>query len=256
MEWIRRGVREIRALPQEAELNSSSPSMVKTPPKATGSSWEYSQSLAKYKSHSPGKSRADQSVYERKLVHVVWELAVMRTLCKGCCCCCLCNSVAHTPMFGVQKWKTHNPERPQRSTTDVKCCGDEATLWQVEVLRKVLTQSLLKQPPLVGESNIRQCWGFSANMSIKQSTPLSNQHQVNPSTTDTAQRDGVVCYIWPCRSVLAYVRLQIISWLYFPPQEIRVQPLPCCPYRIRCIWSRTNTFLIQLVFIVVVFSPT
>lgn len=72
-EWIRRGVREIRTLPQEAGLNSSSPCMVKTPPKATGSSWEYSQSPAKYKSHSHGNSGTDQSVYERKLVKVVWS---------------------------------------------------------------------------------------------------------------------------------------------------------------------------------------
>lgn len=39
-ERIRSGVREIRTLPQETQLNSSSPCMVKTPPKATVSPWE------------------------------------------------------------------------------------------------------------------------------------------------------------------------------------------------------------------------
>lgn len=36
-------------------------------------------------------------------------------------------------------------------------CSDETTTSQVLILCNVLTQSLLKQPHLVGELNIRQC---------------------------------------------------------------------------------------------------
>lgn len=58
-QWIGCRVREIRTLPQEAKLNSSSPCMVKSPPKATGSPWEHSQSPAKYKSPSHGNDGTD-----------------------------------------------------------------------------------------------------------------------------------------------------------------------------------------------------
>lgn len=62
-QWIRCRVREIRTLPQERQLNSSSPCMVKkkkTPPKATGSQWE----LSKYESQSHWNSGPDYSMYE------------------------------------------------------------------------------------------------------------------------------------------------------------------------------------------------
>lgn len=120
-EWIRRGVREIRTLPQEAGLNSSSPCMVKTPPKATGSSWEYSQSPAKYKSHSHGNSGTDQSVYERKLVKVVWSAwchtnTMRRQMLSEVL---VWNSVADLPMLDVVMLKMHNHKRSQGPTTDV-----------------------------------------------------------------------------------------------------------------------------------------
>lgn len=105
-------------------------------------------------------------------------------------------------------------------------------------------------------------------MLINQATPLSYQH-VYPSTPNTAQRDGVVCYIWPRRSVPTYVRLLIMSWLHLPSQGIRVLPLlghsfcatsVCCLKRILCTWSEPNevavVFLFHWIFCFVFFPPT